>query len=110
MPGLISMFLEQPLVLSACSVTCNWIFILKSSGVGHPAPSLATAPLCLGFPHVWGLEYLGGPCVLFIKLVILAALVLVLLVIDLKLGAHCLHAVLLDNLVLEIRGGMRGDA
>lgn len=51
--------------------------------------------------------YLGGACVLLVELVVLAALVLVLLVVDLELGTHRLHAVLLDDLVLGIPGAIR---
>lgn len=54
-----------------------------------------------------GRQYLGGACVLLIELVILAALVLVLLVVDFELGAHCFHTVLFDDLVLEIPSAIR---
>lgn len=63
---------------------------------------LTTAPPCL-----W---YLGGAGVLLIELVILAALVLVLLVVDFELGTHRLHAVLLDDLVLGTAGMIREAA
>lgn len=62
------------------------------------ALALASAPR---LPMCAGPRYLGGARVLLVELVVLAALVLVLLMVDFELGAHCLHAVFLDNLVLR---------
>lgn len=78
--------------LSSCSVTWKW----PSVPMASPLPLCASVSLCVA-----GLRYLGGACVLLVELVVLAALVLVLLVVDFELGTHCFHTVLLDDLVLR---------
>lgn len=73
--------------------------MLGGRGAHWLGPPLCTSTL----PHPPCAEprYLGGSCVFFIELVILAALVLVLLVVDLELGTHSLYTVLLHHLVLD---------
>lgn len=83
------LFLEQSLLLSACSV------------IWKCPCGLAIATLCFDLPVCAGSRYLGSTCVLLIELVVLAALILVLLVVDFELGTHCLHTVLLDDLILR---------
>lgn len=80
------------MLISVCRgvLGTTWLFCDLEADVCPQG--LATAPWCL-----W---YLGGAGVLLIELVILAALVLILLVVDFELGTHRLHTVLLDDLVL----------
>lgn len=60
-----------------------------------------TVYACVELEYLWGaceLEYLWGACVILVQGVVLAALLLVLLVIDLQLLSHLLYTVLLHQL------------